>query len=219
MSENGGVHAERRDMPKGSPQLTASRKDEIMRACEKLYRRKSFKEITLQDISRETSFTRTSIYNYYETKEEIFLELFEREYDMWTDDIEKLTGKCERPGREDLAAELAGSLEKRKLLLKLLSMNLYDMEENSRMERLVNFKTAYGNSRKALWKLMRKCYPDIKEYEIKDFMKTFLPYLHGIYPYVYATDKQIEAMDRVGIEHEKTTIKELAYMGLMKMLP
>ena len=87
------------------------------------------------------------------------------------------------------------------------------------MERLVNFKTAYGNSKKALWKLIRKCYPELKDYEIKDFIKIFLPYLHGIYPYAFATDKQIEAMDRVGVEYEKTTIKELVYLGLMKMLP
>ena len=206
-------------MPKGSPELTAARKNEIMNACEKLYQKKIFKEITLQDISRETSFTRTSIYNYFETKEEIFLELFKREYDLWTGDIEKLTDKVGEYSRGELALEIAGSLQKRKLLLKLLSVNLYDLEENSRMERLVNFKTAYGNSKKALWKLIRKCYPELKDYEIKDFIKMFLPYLHGIYPYAFATDKQIEAMDRVGIEYEKTTIKELVYLGLMKMLP
>lgn len=206
-------------MPKGSPELTAARKDEILNACEKLYQRKIFKEITLQDISTETSFTRTSIYNYYETKEEIFLELFEREYNMWTEDIEKLTERNGEISREELALELASSLQKRKLLLKLLSVNLYDLEENSRMERLVNFKTAYGNARDALWKLTRKSYPNIKDYEIKDFMKVFLPYMHGIYPYAYATDKQIEAMERVGIDYEKVTIKDLAYMGLMKMLP
>ena len=206
-------------MPKGSPELTAARKNEIMNACEKLYQKKIFKEITLQDISRETSFTRTSIYNYFETKEEIFLELFKREYDLWTGDIEKLTDKVGEYSREELALEIAGSLQKRKLLLKLLSVNLYDLEENSRMERLVNFKTAYGNSKKALWKLIRKCYPELKDYEIKDFIKIFLPYLHGIYPYAFATDKQIEAMDSVGIEYEKTTIKELVYLGLMKLLP
>ncbi len=206
-------------MPKGSPELTAARKEEIINACEKLYQKKIFKEITLQDISRETSFTRTSIYNYYESKEEIFLELFEREYTIWTEDIEKLIRRNGEIGREELALEIAISLQKRKLLLKLLSVNLYDLEENSRMERLVNFKTAYGNSRKALWKLIRKCYPKIKDYEIKDFMKIFLPYLHGIYPYAYATDKQIEAMDRVGINHEKITIKDLVYLGLIKMLP
>lgn len=206
-------------MPKGSPELTAARKEEILNACEKLYQKKIFKEITMQDISRETSFTRTSIYNYYETKEEIFLELFKREYVLWTEDIEKSATGADRISREELAFEIADSLQKRKLLLKLLSVNLYDLEENSRMERLVNFKTAYGNSRKALGMLMSKCYPDLKDNEITNFMKIFLPYMHGIYPYAYATDKQIEAMERAGIRHEKVTIKDLVYRGLIQMLP
>ena len=52
-------------MPKGSPELTAARKDEIISACEQLYRTMSFKDITLKEIGSVTSFTRTSIYNYF----------------------------------------------------------------------------------------------------------------------------------------------------------
>ena len=74
-------------MPKGSPELTASRKEEIINACEKLYQTMSFKEITIRDIGAVTSFTRTSIYNYFQTKEEIFLALFEREYDRWNESL------------------------------------------------------------------------------------------------------------------------------------
>ena len=59
-------------MPKGSKELTASRKEEIISACEKLYETMSFKEITMKEIANATSFTRTSIYNYFHTKEEIF---------------------------------------------------------------------------------------------------------------------------------------------------
>ena len=69
-------------MPKGSEELTAARREEIINACEKLYRTMRFKEITIKEIGRETSFTRTSIYNYFETKEEIFLALLKREYDL-----------------------------------------------------------------------------------------------------------------------------------------
>ena len=68
-------------MPKGSEQLTNARKEEIINACAKLYKTMNFKDITLKQISLETTFTRTSIYNYFQTKEEIFLALFQREYD------------------------------------------------------------------------------------------------------------------------------------------
>ena len=50
-------------MPKGSPELTSARKEEIISACRKLYETMSFKDITLKEIGQQTSFTRTSIYN------------------------------------------------------------------------------------------------------------------------------------------------------------
>lgn len=60
-------------MPKSSEELTRARRDEIVNACASLYESMSFKEITLKEIGKRTSFTRTSIYNYFQTKEEIFL--------------------------------------------------------------------------------------------------------------------------------------------------
>ena len=66
-----------------SGKMSASRREEIVNACEKLYETVSFREITLKTISEETSFSRPSIYNYFSTKEEIFLALFAREYDRW----------------------------------------------------------------------------------------------------------------------------------------
>ena len=75
-------------MPKGSAELTRARKEEILAACRKLYETMSFKEITLKEIGQQTSFTRTSIYNYFETKEEIFLALFGQEYELLPEDLD-----------------------------------------------------------------------------------------------------------------------------------
>ena len=77
-------------MPKGSEELTNARKDEIINACARLYEEKSFREISIRDIGAITSFTRTSIYNYFQTKEEIFLALLEEEYRLWADDLDQI---------------------------------------------------------------------------------------------------------------------------------
>jgi AcrR family transcriptional regulator len=71
-----------------SEHTAANRREEIVTACEKLYQTMSFREITLKEISEATSFSRPSIYNYFATKEEIFLALFEREYDRWNAALE-----------------------------------------------------------------------------------------------------------------------------------
>ena len=74
-------------MFKGTPKLVAKRREEIINACEQLYQTMSFKEITIKEISGVTSFSRPTIYNYFQTKEEIFLALFEREYNRWNEDL------------------------------------------------------------------------------------------------------------------------------------
>ncbi|MBP3195860.1 MAG: TetR/AcrR family transcriptional regulator, partial [Butyrivibrio sp.] len=97
-------------MPKGSPERTASRKEEIISACEKLYQTMSFKDITLKEIGNETSFSRPTIYNYYQTKEEIFLALYEREYDRWNEELKSILHDNEKLTKEQIAGKLATSI-------------------------------------------------------------------------------------------------------------
>ena len=133
-------------MIKGTPELIEKRREEIINACERLYQSMSFRDITLKEIGNVTSFSRPTIYNYFQTKEEIFLALYEKEYDCWNEDLIGILNGHEDLSNEELADELAKSISKRKQLLKLLSMNNYDMEANSREELLVSFKRAYGQA-------------------------------------------------------------------------
>ena len=80
-------------MSRGSPQLTEARKDEIINACAALYETKGFKEITLKEIGAATTLTRTGIYLYFETREEIFLALLAREYDAWVDQMQDIMAR------------------------------------------------------------------------------------------------------------------------------
>ena len=205
-------------MPKRSPEKTTARKEEIIAACETLYQTMGFKEITIKEIADYTSFSRPSIYNYFEAKEEIFLALLQKEYERWIDDLNAVRDGHEALTRDELAGELARTLEAREQLLKLMSMNHYDMEANSRMERLTEFKRAYGLSLKAVERLVEKFCPDMAERERQAFLYAFFPFIYGIYPYAVVTDKQREAMDRAQVGYAYHSIYELAYACAKKLL-
>lgn len=205
-------------MPRGSEELTNARKEEIIQACASLYETMSFKDITIKEIGAVTSFTRTSIYNYFQTKEEIFLALLQQEYEKWIADLDEVTGSHEALTDDELAHELARSLERRALLLKLMSMNHYDMEENSRLERLVEFKVAYGDSVRALARLLEKFRPQMGTGDRQEFLYSFLPFVYGVYPYTVVTDKQREAMDRAGINFHYLSIYEMIYACTKRLL-
>lgn len=204
-------------MPKGSPELTAARKEEIINACEQLYQTMSFKDITLKEIGAVTSFTRTSIYNYFQTKEEIFLALYEREYDRWNEELVVIR-KNKSLSRRKLAEKIASSIANRKQLLKLLSMNNYDMEANSRPELLVSFKKAYGESMRNICRLLEKFCPEMTVEDIQNFIYIFFPFMFGIYPYTSVTDKQRAAMREANVDYVYQSVYELTYACLCRLL-
>lgn len=205
-------------MPKGSPELTAARKEEIINACEQLYQTMSFKEITLKEIGNVTSFTRTSIYNYFQTKEEIFLALYKREYDRWNEELQSIFTENETLSKEQLADKIAVSISNREQLLKLLSMNNYDMEANSRPDLLVSFKVSYGESMKNMCRLLTKFCPDKSVQDIQDFLYVFFPFMFGIYPYTSVTDKQKEAMQEANVDYVYQSVFDLTRACLLRLL-
>lgn len=198
-------------MPKGSPELTEARKEEIINACEELYKIKSFKEITLKDIGNVTSFTRTSIYNYFQTKEEIFLAMLKREYELWIADLNRIMEENETLTKDEFADKLAHSLEKRSQLLKIMSMNHYDLESSSRHERLTEFKIAYGDSLRTVMHCLEQYFPEMPIADKQRFLYTFFPFMFGIYPYTFVTEKQRTAMEEAGVNYVFMTIYEIVY--------
>lgn len=205
-------------MPKGSPELTNARKEEIINACEKLYKSKSFKEISLKDIGNATSFTRTSIYNYFQTKEEIFLALLQREYELWIVDLNKIIEENATLSKDEFADKLARSLEKREQLLKIMSMNHYDMESSSRPEQLAEFKVAYGESLHTVMRCLEKYFPYMSVSEKQDFIYSFFPFMFGIYPYTVVNDKQRSAMEKANVNYVFMTIYEITYNCAKRLL-
>ena len=205
-------------MIKRTPELIAQRREEIINACEELYRTMSFKEITLKEIGKITSFSRPTIYNYFETKEEIFLALFQREYECWNDELTSILEGNEQLTKAELSAKIAASLAGREQLLKLLSMNTYDMESNSRQDLLASFKQAYGRSMQLICILLKKFCPDMNVTDIQNFIYTFFPFMFGIYPYTTVTEKQRIAMRDAGIDYMYQTVYELTYSCLIRLL-
>lgn len=204
-------------MPKVKEDFAKKRSEEILDACENLYKVKSFKDITINDIGKLTTFTRTSIYNYFENKEEIFLALFKREYDLWNAELEKILTEHKKLSIKDLAKLIANSLAPRENLFKLLSTNLYDMEAHSRLECLTTFKKSYkmalDNFQNCVIKFAGKSKSDAL-----DITYLFFPFIFGVYPYTYATDKQKKAMEEAGIVPKQQSTYDMLYNIIIILL-
>lgn len=194
-----------------------NRKEEIIDACEKLYKEIGYKNVNIKVIGDNISCSRTSIYNYFETKEEIFLALVEREYIKWNKDLDKIYNDYNKLLKDELIDKIAISLSKRKILLKLISMNMYEMEENSSYDSVKSYKMAYTESvdifRKILMKFLGNSYE-----EATKIVFTFYPFMIGIYPYSAVTKKQKMALDELDFEYDYYKDYDLIKMGLENIL-
>ncbi len=114
--------------------------------------------------------------------------------------------------------ELARTLERRERLLKLMAMNHYDMEANSRIENLVAFKKAYGGSLLAVTHCLEKFFPRMTDEDVQGFLYAFFPFMFGIYPYTAVTEQQRTAMELAGVGYVRLSVRELTRSFTAKLL-
>ena len=204
-------------MPRGGAEHTLARREEIITACEQLYLERDFHDVTIKDIGTRTTFTRTSIYNYFETKEEIFLALLRREYLAWAADLAAL-GENASGGADALAEGLACTLDRRTTMLRLMSTSLFEMEAHSRVEALADFKRACKTLMAALDGCTAAFCPEMDERARGRFSFAFLPFVYGVYPYSTVTEKQRMAMDRAEMRYDPPAQHEMVRQGAAMLL-
>jgi hypothetical protein len=135
----------------------------------------------------------------------------------WNEDLKNIIGRNSDMDKDSLAQAIAKSMEERKTLLKISAMNLYEIEENSREELLVDYKRTFKNSIELFDECLKK-HLKVSNQKSEQIRYAFFPYMYGIYPYSYPTDKQISAMDEVKLSHMDTTIYEMTYQFLKLIL-
>ena len=95
---------------------------------------------------------------------------------------------------------------------------MFDMEANSRMERLIAFKAAYGKSKDAMDACLKQFVPALSEQMRQTFLYAFLPFVYGLYPYTMVTEKQKQAMREAGISYVYMSTYEMAYDFIRTLL-
>lgn len=65
---------------------------EIVNATKRLYEKFSFDEINFSMIAKDANFTRSNLYKYFNSKEEVFLEILKNEVSLYTTDLRNSLG-------------------------------------------------------------------------------------------------------------------------------
>ena len=209
-------------MPRISKEESDVRRNQVIDACAELFRTQGYHETTIAQIAAGVPFGRANIYNYFQNKDEVFLALLRRENEQWAEQLATIRTEVETrresPNDESLARALAASVEERTPMLKLLATSIFDMEQFSRPERLLELKIAYKATVEQLQALSSAAKPSWSAERVDRFVFAFLPLLHGVYPYAFHSDKQLTAMREAGIAAPDSGVHELVYNAALALL-
>lgn len=169
------------------------RKKEILSAMDSLYLNKELNSIYLKDISEMTHITRTAIYFYYKSKEEILLDSLYNHFIELDDGLESLVDK--NLSKEKIIESIADLFEQNIIILKIMSCNLEDIERSTALENLIVLKTELKRFQTLFKKLIKKCNCKSDESIIT---ASFITMMYGYYPIAYPIDVQKEAMKQTG---------------------
>ena len=191
--------------------------NEITRATARLYEGHRFEEITFAMIAREAHFTRSNLYRYFDTREDIFLELLKHDIADWRKEILEITPD----GLGDLekfSKTWVDLLQKHLRMIKLFTILYTQLEQNSSLEALTGFKKKLLEELALVagFLFSKLPFPSIESATDFLFAQSFLAI--GTYPMLELTSKQKQAMETVGMNTNPQYFKAIFTKSIHSLL-
>ncbi|MEV5017702.1 TetR/AcrR family transcriptional regulator [Streptomyces sp. NPDC053780] len=123
-----------------SVQAKQARETAILEAARALGARRGIREVTLTDIATEVGMHKSALLRYFETREQIFLDLTAEGWREWSAALRGRLTACERAAPAAVADAFAATLSARPLFCDLLAQAPLNLERNVSLEAVRTFK-------------------------------------------------------------------------------
>jgi AcrR family transcriptional regulator len=152
------------------PEQKRRRQDAILDAARDLARRDGVRNVSLADIAGRVGIHKSALLRYFETREQIFLELTAAAWREWAQALHAELDQAER-GSADLVADIfAGSFGDRPLLCDLIAHTPLNLERNVSPEAVRRYKlTSLGAVEEAA-ALVQRVLPALTVDEGREFV-------------------------------------------------
>jgi len=182
----------------------------LLDAAAALFRRGPYAEVTLQAIAREAGFTRSNVYRYFTTKEEIFLALYMGDIDAWLADLDStMPGPLSREEFTERWLEVTFRQERLLALSHLLAPTL---EANVSAEAYRDTKRRFAEVLVRVGVIVARAQPGLDPEDIQRLLTVHQALVAGAWPMCRRTDEQQRILEDMGLSDMwpdfETTIRD-----------
>jgi len=179
------------------------RTNEILAATARLYDQASFAEITLAAIAREANFTRSNLYKYFRSKEEIFFEFLKHDIYLWRKDVLVAFGDAATWPVFDFADTWVAVLVRHERMLRLISVLYAHLEKKASREGLIGFKQMANDEFGVLAGMLYRLFPALSSERALKFLQLQLAAAIGLYAMTNLSPAQRKVLEMPEFQHFK----------------
>ncbi len=194
------------------------RQQDIIKACDMLFQKGGYDFVNIKAISEMTTITRSSIYTYYKTKDEIILDLLMEELIDWKHDLLNWAQKKAPLSRTDFCKQFTQILLKNEKMLQHFCLLYTFLEVNCRIEKLVAFKKNAVPVMATIAQVIQINFPTLSMEKCFQITEEMVSYILGLYPSTHLTQKQKEAVTLSQTGYHLSDFKVLCQSGFEAFL-
>ncbi|MBQ9042222.1 MAG: TetR family transcriptional regulator [Eggerthellaceae bacterium] len=189
-----------------SPEQKHERMAAIMEAADALFQERPYHQITMGTIAERLGWSRSNLYKYAATQEEIFLALHSEKNRAWLEELADKLSDAPLPNAE-FAHTWAEVTERHAGFLRYQEIIISIIESNVTLERLTEFKRSFADMLGPITSILRRqC--DIDESAAQDLYLRLLYQAPGLWNHFHCADLTREAMRAAGLPEVQGTFAD-----------
>lgn len=175
------------------------RREEILRTALQLLRERGPKGVTLISIGEGVGLSKSNLYRYFESREDVLCEVFLLESKKFVAEIKASLGSLPQKDEYSLCAILfAQACGNHSSFSTLNSQFAINLEENISVERVVEVKKQSGLLLRDAAEALHAALPSLGEDGALDAIKMFLYQLAGAWPFMHPAPTMKRAIKEAG---------------------
>lgn len=186
------------------------RKDDFLSAARDLLHSSGAEGVTLNALAKAVNLSKSNIYRYFESREDILAEVYHQEAQALSSDL--ISAFKSIPRRNDLsscAALFSNACGGRPLFCTLHAQMASSLEQDISLDRLVELKTSYAEMTQKVAEALHLAVPELGEKGAAVGIRMFMHHLAGCWQFCNLGSNAEAAITQAGLTHFQRPFRQM----------
>ncbi len=180
----------------------------ILDAAGEVFGEVAYEKVTMQLIAQRAGFTRSNLYRYFRTREEIFLTLYRSDIETWAEEIVRTFTGARSPSLETFVVGWTDVLLEQERLVRLSPLLALSLEKNVSQDLYREFKTTLNEQVIGIIPFLQRILPGFTEDQLIDFLLFHGALVAGGWPMSRYSEMQRSVLDDPHLSHLRIEFRE-----------